>query len=128
MEIQQKKGCFVYICVCMCVCERECVFVRSCTTVSNPSDPGVARLRQGASIQCPAVAASFRCQSKSGMEKEVDIACKQVIVVVTADVGVWLCVWVQGCELTYKWSWIFFIMPTVHEVLACRHMQCLLRK
>lgn len=110
-----------------CVCVRVCVRARLCW-VSNHSDPRVAWPGQGAGIQwrgCPTVAASFRWQSKSGMEREVDIACKQVTVVVKADVGV--CV-LSGCISSESLGLISFSISftqTVYDILSCRHAQCL---
>lgn len=113
----------------LCVC--VCVLVLS---VSNHSDPRVAWLGQGAGIQwrgCPTVAASFRCQSKSGMEREVDIACKQVSVVVKADVGVCLCVCVCAClgtsVILNHWFNIFLSYPnSIRHALMQTHTMFIL--
>lgn len=103
----------------------NCVCVCSLLSVSNHWDPRVAWLGQGAGTQwrgCPTVAASFRHQSKSGMEREVGIAWKQVTLVVKADVTVQVCV----CVWLHKWSWIldwitFCYTQTANDTLACRH-------
>ncbi len=105
----------------LCQVVPVCVLVSS---VSNHSDPRVAWLGQGAGIQwrgCPAEAANFRCQSKSGMEREVDMSSTQVIIVAKAEVGVRLCVfmwvvWVHNLLINFfhEWDWgIIFVSSVV---------------
>ena len=120
-----KKDFHFKLCVCVCVCTLV-------LSVSNHSDPRVPWLGQGAGTQwrgCPTVAASFRCQSKSGMEREVDIAWKEVNAVVKADVGVLLCVCVCGLSGYVKDSeslvWYLFIIPKQYDTLSGRRTQCL---